>query len=58
MDIFKYVLKFMLKIVIGKKYNKIFRVRVFCVFDFYGECRWYLLFFEEGSVGNFGIVVK
>lgn len=57
MDIFKYVLKFMLKIVIGKNIIR-YLVRVFCVFDFYGECRWYLLFFEEGSVGNFGIVVK
>lgn len=57
MDIFKYVLKFMLKIVIGKNIIRYLELE-FCVFDFYGECRWYLLFFEEGSVGNFGIVVK
>lgn len=57
MDIFKYVLKFMLKIVIGKNIIRYLELE-FSVFDFYGECRWYLLFFEEGSVGNFGIVVK
>lgn len=47
----------MLKTVTGKNTIR-YSESEFCVFDFYGECRWYLPSPEEGSVGNLGTAVK